>query len=160
MALCTIALGIYFYLKDQDVAKVASIGWLPIVALCIFIIMFSFGFGPVPWLMMGEIFPEDIKGIGGSLAGTMNWLLAFLITKTFGNLRSSMGTGGTFWLFSGLTIVGAIFVFVFLPETKGKSLQEIQAILSGNKAPKRDSQETANPHDNPAYQNTNDEEKF
>lgn len=150
MALCTIALGIYFFLKDQDVAKVESLGWLPILALCVFIIMFSFGFGPVPWLMMGELFAQDIKGFAAALAGTTNWLLAFLITKTFNNLRMSLGSGPTFWLFSGLTLLGAVFVFMFLPETKGKSLQEIQDVMSGRR--RRTSEVQANPHDNHAYQ--------
>lgn len=151
MALCTIALGIYFFLKDQDVANVQNLGWLPILALCVFIIMFSFGFGPVPWLMMGELFAQDIKGFAAALAGTTNWLLAFLITKTFNNLRMSLGSGFTFWLFSGLTLLGAVFVFMFLPETKGKSLQEIQDIMSGRR--RRTSGEVqANPHDNHAYQ--------
>lgn len=134
MAVCTIALGAYFFIKDQDTARVENMGWLPVVALCIFMVMFSFGYGPVPWLMMGELFASDIKGVAGAIAGTTNWLLAFLITKTFGNLRTAIGGGETFWLFSGLTIVGTVFVFFFCPETKGKSLTEIQVILSGGRS--------------------------
>lgn len=131
MALCTIVLGVYFYVKEHDPDKVANVGWITVVALCVFIIMFSFGFGPVPWLMMGELFARDIKGVAGAIAGTSNWLLAFLITKTFSNLQAGIGAGGTFWLFSGLTILGTVFVFVFVPETKGKSLNAIQAELNG-----------------------------
>lgn len=165
MALCTIALGIYFHLKDQDEANVTNLGWLPIAAMCIFIVMFSFGFGPVPWLMMGELFAQDIKGFAAALAGTTNWLLAFLITKTFTSLRVSLGSGGTFWLFSGLTILGAVFVFMFLPETKGKSLAEIQEILGGGR--RSNSIEEITPqnvmaanqhHDNPGYHNATEEE--
>lgn len=163
MSLCTIALGVYFYLKDQDEAKVANLGWLPILALCVFIIMFSFGFGPVPWLMMGELFAHDIKGFAAALAGTTNWLLAFLITKTFNSLRLSLGSGGTFWLFSGLTLVGALFVFFFLPETKGRSLQEIQDRLAGGRAHEQEeivrtpARTAGEPHDNMAYQNHGNE---
>uniref|UniRef100_A0A1B0CZM5 Major facilitator superfamily (MFS) profile domain-containing protein n=2 Tax=Phlebotomus papatasi TaxID=29031 RepID=A0A1B0CZM5_PHLPP len=130
MSICTILLGVYFFLKDQDAAKVSNLGWLPIVSLCIFIIMFSFGFGPVPWLMMGELFASDVKGFAGPMAGTTNWILAFVITKTFPNLVDAMGTGETFWLFSGLSILGLIFVFFIVPETKGKSLSEIQDLLN------------------------------
>ncbi|TMW48141.1 hypothetical protein DOY81_006774 [Sarcophaga bullata] len=130
MAASTIAMGVYFYLQDHEVS-VVNLGWLPVCSLCIFIIMFSIGFGPVPWLMMGELFASDIKGVAGSIAGTSNWLLAFIVTKTFGNLQTAMGNGETFWLFSGITLVGAIFVFVFVPETKGKSLNEIQDLLAG-----------------------------
>ncbi|XP_073839129.1 solute carrier family 2 member nebulosa isoform X2 [Musca autumnalis] len=132
MALSTIAMGVYFYMKENG-DSVESLGWLPVCSLCVFIIMFSIGFGPVPWLMMGELFASDIKGVAGSIAGTSNWVLAFIVTKTFVNLKEALGSGPTFWLFAGITIVGAVFVFVFVPETKGKSLNEIQMELEGKK---------------------------
>ncbi|CRL04571.1 CLUMA_CG017640, isoform A [Clunio marinus] len=134
MALCTLFLGIYFFMKQNDENSVGNLGWLPIVALCVFIVMFSLGFGPVPWLMMGELFASDVKGIAAPLSGTLNWLLAFVITKTFVNLKALLGDGQTFWLFSGLSILGTVFVFFIVPETKGKSLNEIQKMLAGEKS--------------------------
>ncbi|XP_017043359.1 facilitated trehalose transporter Tret1-2 homolog isoform X2 [Drosophila ficusphila] len=134
MAVATTAIGVYFYLQKQDPDQVTSLGWLPVASLCVFIIMFSMGYGPVPWLMMGELFATDIKGFAGSLAGTSNWLLAFVVTKTFEDLNDGLGIGGTFWLFAGLTVVGVIFVFFAVPETKGKSLNEIQQELAGNRS--------------------------
>ncbi|XP_068148977.1 facilitated trehalose transporter Tret1-like [Drosophila tropicalis] len=134
MALSTTAIGVYFFLKDQDEASVDSITWLPVTSLCVFIIMFSIGYGPVPWLMMGGLFATDIKGFTGSIAGTTNWVLAFIVAKTFTNLNDSLGAGGTFWLFAGLTVIGVFFVFFAVPETKGKSLNEIQAELAGNRS--------------------------
>jgi Na+/melibiose symporter-like transporter len=74
MALCTLALGIFFYLKDND-NDVSNLGWLPIVSLCVFIVSFSIGFGPAPWIMVGELFAADVKGMAASLNGTFNWLL-------------------------------------------------------------------------------------
>jgi MFS family permease len=133
MSLCTILLGLYFYLNDQDASNVENIGWLPIVSLCLFIVMFSIGFGPVPWLMVGELFASDVKSVAGPIAGTLNWLLAFIVTKTFINLRDAMGIGPTFWLFSAISIVGVFFVFFIVPETKGKSLADIQKMLAGEK---------------------------
>lgn len=59
---------------------------------------------------------------------------AFVITKTFGNLQTLLGQGETFWLFSGLSIVGTVFVFFVVPETKGKSLSEIQKMLGDDVA--------------------------
>lgn len=129
MAVCTILLGVYFYLANSENHDASNLGWLPIVSLCLFIIMFSLGFGPIPWLMVGELFAADIKGIAGSLSGSFNWLLAFIVTKTFSNLREAVGLGETFWIFSGLTVIGTIFVFFIVPETKGKTLQEIQVML-------------------------------
>ncbi|CAD7006222.1 unnamed protein product [Ceratitis capitata] len=118
---------------DQDEQSVANLGWLPVVSLCVFIVLFSIGFGPVPWLMMGEVFAADIKGVAGSIAGTTNWTLAFIVTKTFVNLTDSIGKGQTFWLFASIIIVGVFFVYFVVPETKGKSLNEIQAELEGKK---------------------------
>ncbi|KAH8405280.1 hypothetical protein KR222_001740 [Zaprionus bogoriensis] len=132
MAVSTTAIGVFFYLQENKYS-VDNIGWLPVASLCLFMIMFSIGFGPVPWLMMGEVFATDIKGFAGSIAGTTNWVLAFVITKTFKNLTEGMGSGGTFWLFAGLTVLGVVFVFFVVPETKGKSLNEIQQELSGNR---------------------------
>lgn len=151
MALCTLVLGIYFYLQDQNKDNVANLGWLPILSLCVFIVSFSIGFGPAPWILVGELFAPDVKGLAASLNGTFNWLLgekrenllnlnyfilistAFVITKTFVDLVNALGTGGAFWLFSGLSVLGTIFVFFVVPETKGKSLSEIQGILGGEK---------------------------
>jgi len=104
-------------------------------------VTFSIGFGPVPWLMMGELFASDVKAIAAPLSGTLNWLLAFVITKTFTNLNSLLGNGQTFWLFSGLSILGTIFVFFIVPETKGKSLNEIQKMLAGEKQSNESSEE-------------------
>lgn len=83
MSICTILLGVYFFMKAQSEESVASIGFLPVISLCLFIVMFSIGFGPIPWMMMGELFANDIKGVAGSAAGTFNWALAFLVTSTF-----------------------------------------------------------------------------
>ncbi|XP_064545466.1 facilitated trehalose transporter Tret1-2 homolog isoform X1 [Drosophila montana] len=133
MALSTTAIGVYFFLKERNEDSVENLGWLPVASLCIFMIMFSIGYGPVPWLMMGELFATDIKGFAGSIAGTTNWVLAFVVTKTFKNLNDGLGSGGTFWLFAGVTVVGVIFVFFAVPETKGKSLNEIQQELAGHR---------------------------
>lgn len=132
MAVCTILLGIYFYMDSHPDKSVDNMAWLPIFSVCLFIIAFSLGFGPIPWFMIGEIFAPDIKGVASSIAGTSNWLLAFVVTKTFTDLRDAVGLGETFWIFSGLTVLGTIFVFFLVPETKGKTLQEIQAMLGEN----------------------------
>lgn len=77
MAICTLALGVFFYMKDNKM-DVSSLGWLPIVSLCIFIVSFSIGFGPAPWILVGELFAPDVKGMAASLNGTFNWLLGII----------------------------------------------------------------------------------
>lgn len=130
MGICTVFLGIYFYMYDQDKSNVEGMGWLPVLSLCLYIVVFSLGFGPIPWVMIGELFATDVKGLAGSIAGSFSWLLAFVITKSFTNIRETIGLGETFWLFAMFSALGTVFVFFYVPETKGKSLIEIQKMLS------------------------------
>ncbi|XP_078037684.1 facilitated trehalose transporter Tret1-2 homolog [Augochlora pura] len=122
--LSTFALGVYFYLKQVNIS-VDSINWLPLLSLCVFIIMFSFGFGPLPWMMMGEIFAPEVKGVAASSAGLLNWLMAFIVTKFYTDLKNAFTVAGTFWFFSGISAIGIFFVYILVPETKGKSLENI-----------------------------------
>lgn len=140
MALCTIALGVYFFLMDKDQDSVADLGWLPLTSLIVFIIMFSFGYGPVPWLMMGEIFDPSFKSIACGINGTTNWTLAFIVTAVYGPLNKAIGGGPVFWIFSGLTLSGLAFVIFAVTETKGKSLAEIQEIMKSKKEKAKDAE--------------------
>ncbi|XP_035790881.1 facilitated trehalose transporter Tret1-2 homolog isoform X1 [Anopheles albimanus] len=140
MAVSTILLAVYFQLKQDDPSKVSDLNWLAVLAVCLFIAMFSIGYGPVPWLMIGELFANNVKAFASPIAGVANWLLAFLVTKVFTNLTDAMGEAGVFWLFSGISLVGTVFVYVLVPETKGKSLVEIQRVLGGEKLDDTDRQ--------------------
>lgn len=133
MALCKVMLGTYFYLQNRDGEEsVASLSWLPVVALCLYIVVFSLGFGPIPWLMVGELFAPDVKGVAGSAAGSLSWIFAFAVTKSFVSIQLAIGIGPTFFLLAGFSVVGTVFVWFVVPETKGKSLAEIQLMLEGS----------------------------
>lgn len=95
--------------------------------------MFSFGYGPVPWLMMGEIFDPSFRSIACGINGTTNWFLAFVVTKAYGPLMETIGGGPVFWMFASLTIVGVFFVIFAVPETKGRTLAEIQESMKPKK---------------------------
>lgn len=118
-------------MKENDEASVQNIGWLPLLSLNVFIVCFSLGFGPLPWLMMGELFSNSIKGIASGLSVTLNWVFVFIVTKTFEDLISILTTAGVFYMFGVITAVGFLFVLFVVIETKGKSFGEIQKMLGG-----------------------------
>lgn len=130
MGLCLVALGVYFQLKEGN-TDVKNISFIPLGSVVLFIVSFSLGLGPIPWLIMGELFAPDVKGIASAIAVMFNWTLVFIITKTFGMMTNSWGTGPTFYFFAAFMAVGTIFVFLKVPETKGKTNAQIQQILGG-----------------------------
>lgn len=83
---------------------------------------------------MSEVLSKDISTVVGPVCGALNWSLAFLITATFKMISDGIGIGQTFWIFAGLSLLGTIFTLLIVPETKGKSMAEIQRMLSGEKA--------------------------
>jgi SP family facilitated glucose transporter-like MFS transporter 8 len=132
MAVCTLLLGVYFYLMNETHDDVSNLGWLPVTSVCVFIVVFSLGYGPIPWMMVGELFAPHIKGFASSLSCVLNWILAFLVTKFYSDLADSFGAHTTFWIFAVISVIGTVFVFFLVPETKGKTLDEIQKELGGS----------------------------
>lgn len=128
MCVCSTALGVFFFLKERG-ENVEGISWLPLVSLSLFIIAFSLGFGPIPWMMAGELCTMEIKSFVASTAGVLNWLLSFAVTSTFSTLNSALGSGQVFWLFAGIMVIAFLFIFFIVPETKGKSVEEVQLLL-------------------------------
>ncbi|KAL6210490.1 hypothetical protein ACLB2K_015722 [Fragaria x ananassa] len=119
---------IAFFLTAQELAlTVAPV--LAVTGILIFIGAFSIGMGAVPWIIMSEIFPINIKGQAGSLATLVNWFGAWLCSYTF-NFLMSWSTYGTFILYAAINALAIVFVICFVPETKGKTLEEIQAAIS------------------------------
>uniref|UniRef100_A0A2H8TYL1 Facilitated trehalose transporter Tret1 n=1 Tax=Melanaphis sacchari TaxID=742174 RepID=A0A2H8TYL1_9HEMI len=132
MGICTLLIGGFFLMKANE-QDVSSIGFIPLVSMCVFIILFSLGFGPIPWMLIGEIFPAQIKGTACSVACMANWFFAFIVTKFFSSLVSAIHIYNTFWLFTFFCVLGTFFVIFVVPETKGKTMDEIQEILgAGN----------------------------
>lgn len=129
MFLMTLILGVYFYCIAYNNAF-DNLKWFALIPLCVFLIMFSLGFGPIPWMMMPEIFAPEVKGIAGSSACLFNWLTAFIVTKFYSDMVDAVQSYGTFWIFSAFCLVGIVFVYFLVPETKGKTLDQIQRELN------------------------------
>ncbi|XP_062018549.1 sugar transporter ERD6-like 7 isoform X2 [Rosa rugosa] len=126
---------IAFFLTAQELAlNVAPV--LAVTGILIFIGAFSIGMGAVPWIIMSEIFPINIKGQAGSLATLVNWFGAWLCSYTF-NFLMSWSTYGTFILYAAINALAIVFVIFFVPETKGKTLEQIQAAISKERSEER-----------------------
>lgn len=132
MAICTLLLGIYFYLQNETDDDITNLGWLPLTSVCLFIVVFSLGYGPIPWMMVGELFAPQIKGFASSVSCVLNWILAFVVTRFYSDLALSFGTHTTFWIFAVISAIGTAFVFFLVPETKGKTLDQIQKELGAS----------------------------
>ena len=126
MNISLISFGAYFYLKTYSPATAESINWLPIVCLILFTVAFSFGLGPLAWLLLGELLPAKTASVAGPFAASVNWTLSLLVTAGFNYLLVWMGDYGAYWLFASLGVWGMYLTWKFLPETKGKTIREIQ----------------------------------
>jgi sugar porter (SP) family MFS transporter len=106
-------------------------GLLATVCLGLYIASFAISLGPVFWLMISEIYPLNIRGKAMSVASFANWGSNFLVALTFPVLLATLGGAGSFWLFAALGIVAWFFVYFRVPETKGRTLEEIEAEFRG-----------------------------
>jgi sugar porter (SP) family MFS transporter len=127
MVVSLILLGVVFSLDSTSGAA----GLLATICLGLYIASFAISLGPVFWLMISEIYPLRIRGTAMSVASIANWGSNFLVALTFPILLATLGGAGSFWLFAVLGIVAWFFVYFRVPETKGRSLEEIEASFRG-----------------------------
>ncbi|PRQ26208.1 putative major facilitator, sugar transporter, major facilitator superfamily [Rosa chinensis] len=119
---------ISFFLKVHQLSAEA-VPILAVTGILVFIGSFSIGMGAVPWVLMSEIFPINIKGQAGSFATLVNWFGAWLCSYTF-NFLMSWSSYGTFILYAIINALAILFVIVMVPETKGRTLEQIQASIN------------------------------
>ncbi|CAB4061551.1 SLC2A8 [Lepeophtheirus salmonis] len=96
------------------------------------------GYGPIPWLLMSEIFAPEIKGFGSAIASGSNWGMGFLVTLTFPILSDLVGQYMVFFIYGSIMIILLILSIAFVPETKGKTLDEIHRLFKPNEVPQND----------------------
>lgn len=129
MTLSLLVVSISFYLKDYYIAADSSLygilSLLSVAGVVVMVIAFSLGMGAMPWIIMSEILPINIKGLAGSFATLANWFFSWLITLT-ANLLLDWSSGGTFTIYTVVCAFTVGFVAIWVPETKGKTLEEIQ----------------------------------
>jgi MFS transporter, SP family, xylose:H+ symportor len=105
----------------------AGIKGLPILLLTLCTIGFyALSLAPVTWVLISELFPNRIRSLGVSVAVSALWIASFILTFTFPLLQRALGSAGTFWTYAGICFAGFLFVLAAVPETKGKSLEQIE----------------------------------
>lgn len=120
-----VALGFTFALPSGEDTAAA----LSLLALVVYVVSFAFSLGPVVWVLISEIYPTAVRGPAMSVATMANWGANLLVALTFLTLLDELGEAETFWLYAGVTLLSLIFVILKVPETKGKTLEEIAADL-------------------------------
>ena len=114
----------------MGVCYFSGVKGLPMLLLVLAAIgSYAMSLAPVVWVVISEIFPNRIRGAAMAVAVSSLWIACFLLTYTFPMLNAMLGSAGTFWLYAGISVAGFIFVKFKLPETKGKTLEQIEREL-------------------------------
>lgn len=104
-------------------------GWLALIGLALYIIFFSPGMGTVPWIVNSEIYPLRYRGLCGGIAATANWVSNLIVAQSFLTLTQVIGTSWTFLIFGGMSVLALFFVLIYVPETKGLPIEEVEKML-------------------------------
>ena len=125
-------LGLAFQLPSLS----GSLGWIAEISLMLYVGAFAIGLGPVFWLLISEIYPLKIRGVAMSVATSANWGANLFVALTFLTLIQATGRSSTFWIY-GLVGIGAwLFTWFYVPETKGRSLEDIESHWKAGKHPR------------------------
>ena len=118
LALLYVALGFAYWTHQS--------GWPMLLLVVGAIAVFAMTLGPITWVVLSEIFPTEVRGTSMAICTAALWSACFVLTYTFPLLNAAIGTAGTFWFYAAICIAGLVFVARYLPETKQRSLEEIQ----------------------------------
>ncbi|WP_167614928.1 sugar porter family MFS transporter [Maribellus sediminis] len=115
---------IYFFLGGSYMLNLDGI--IVLILVLLGIATYAMTLAPITWVVLSEIFPNRVRGAAMAVATTALWIASFLLTYTFPVLNKLLNAGGTFWLYALISLFGFLFILKKLPETKGKSLEEIE----------------------------------
>lgn len=122
------SLGMYMMFKTWNY-NVDAFNWVPVASVSFTIFIASFAILTLPFLLIAEIMPENIKDFGVTFCTFLVWSSSFLTTKYFSLVNEIIGFHGTMFIFAGVCLICVIYIIFNVPETKGKSKQEIMKLL-------------------------------
>lgn len=123
-AICNTIVGVFFFL-DHKGNDVSSIAWLPMTAIMIFIIAYTLGLATVTFVVLGEVFPKNLRAAAGAVFTIFASACGFGVAKMFQLVTDNVGSHATFWIFAGFSYIFIPFIWFVIPETKNKSLDTI-----------------------------------
>jgi SP family galactose:H+ symporter-like MFS transporter len=112
-----------------------QLAWIAVLSVATYVGFFAIGLGPVFWLLLTEIFPLALRGRAMSLATVANWTFNLIVSATFLDLVGAVGSAAAFLVYAVLSIMALAFVTMMVPETKGRSLEQIEAALDVDHTP-------------------------
>lgn len=134
--LCSISLfflGFYFLLKERNFDIYQSFTWLPVASVLFFVVAYSIGLGPVPLTTINELFASNVRTTAFSAIAFLGTLYNMILVTSFPILMKHVGISGCMFFFSASCALGVVFIQLVIPETKGKSMHEIQKMLKGER---------------------------
>ncbi|KAG6445899.1 hypothetical protein O3G_MSEX004159 [Manduca sexta] len=130
VAISMTIVGVYFYLVDrvkiEDPTTLASLAPMPLIGIFGFNILYANGIGNLPYVMQAELFPVNVKAVASSIATMLVCVLGFLVTLCYQSIKDILGHYTVFWSFAFVGYVGVVFIYYCVPETKDKTLEEVQ----------------------------------
>jgi SP family myo-inositol transporter-like MFS transporter 13 len=106
-----------------------ALSWLAVLGLVLYLAWFAPGMGPMPWTVNSEIYPQWARSFGNSCSATTNWTFNLLVSITFLHLTRLLTKCGAFGLYTAIAFMGWLFIYTFVPETKGKTLEEVNKLF-------------------------------
>lgn len=124
--------GSYFFLQEVirlDRTELRTFRYVPFISIILSNVIATMGFNAIIGVIQAEIFPLNVRAVAMTSLNILGGILGFIVPKCYQAIKNGSGLCGVFWIFSCVAFLGAIFSYFMVPETKGKSLHEIQEIL-------------------------------
>jgi len=142
MSVSLVALGIYFYFKYRleignpliSEEAMEQLSLFPLIAMFVYLAAFTVGYGPLPWLMNSELFPQEATPTASALNTVTSWSFSFLVVKMYTQTEELFHTHNTYYFFAAVCLFGAIFALAFVPETKGKTEEDLRVLFQRKSA--------------------------
>lgn len=121
----------YYQYRSSDPQFKADKGYIAVASLILFVTSFSIGYGPIPWMMIPELASGKVRSTIASISTAFNWTCSYIVTASIQTIETKIGADKTYWIYAIICACSCIFVYFSLPETKGRSEEQIQVEILG-----------------------------